>query len=201
MPALEVTDLRPRARPTPRPKRHRTTAIVLHHFAVPPLTAKGMQHFFYEDPEGVATVTLPGSYASKLPTIELWRAHGVPDRRRAQAFVPYHLVVDPAGSIALCLDFDDVGAHAAGANSKSVAICMLGDFARAPPPPAQIEAVKGLLLSLVARYGNLDLWSHDDVMRRQHQDPKGCPGLAVPVRELRAWLDAQSCWSVPRSPE
>lgn len=177
----------------PRPRRQRTTSIVVHHFGVEPLTPEGMRAFFLEDPEGVATVTLSGTYASKLPTIRSWRQRGVPEHRRAQAFVPYHFAVAPDGRVAQFLDLDAVGAHAAGANDRSVAVALLGTFDHEPPSDEQHAALRRLLRTLVAFYPRVVVEGHDDVNRRVLRVEKGCPGAHVDLAGIRAWLDEQRC--------
>lgn len=185
---LDALDLRARARRATRPKRKRTTTIVLHHFGVEPLTLENLVQFFTDDAEGVATVTLGGSYARKLPTIRSWRQRGVPEHRKAQSFVPYHFAIDPDGAVAQYLDLDDVGAHAATVNSRSVAVALLGMFHRAPPSEAQISALFGVLRHLASTYGALELIGHDEANVRGGLSAKGCPGAHVDLETLRAWF-------------
>src|SRR5947209_2228724 len=83
-PCLDYTQHAPAA--TTRPQRTGFRAIVLHRIgntlAEPDgregRTVAGIIRFFTQDPDGVATVTLSGSYDAKIPTIEKWQRDGVP---------------------------------------------------------------------------------------------------------------------------
>jgi hypothetical protein len=196
---IEAPPIIVRAPGRPFRLRQRTTEIVVH--KIGPRGARtfdDVARFFLEDPEGVATVTLSGTYEQKRPTIDAWRARGgPPDDKRAEAFVPYHLLVDEAGAIARFLPLGARGAHEPKANGRSVAVACVGDYEREEPSEAMLSSlrwlVKWLALDDEARTlaGFVDgiptVSGHDDV---KDPPPKTCPGrhLAPIVRSLGPWL-------------
>jgi N-acetyl-anhydromuramyl-L-alanine amidase AmpD len=173
-----------------RPIRKRTTAIIVHHLAVDVnhdhiVSAEDAIEFFCRDPEGVATVTLGGTYAEKLPTIGLWKKAGVPIEKQAQAFVPYHFLVDRNGEIHRMLDLDAVGAHAGSWNDRSVAVCFLGDFTDVPPNEAELHAGVALLGDIREVHAAAEILGHDECLLRDGMPPKGCPGKRFPLDDVR----------------
>lgn len=187
-----------------RPHRHTTTALVLHRFATAthPTGVEEAIRFFTRDPEGIATVALPGLYTEKLATIERWRLTGPPfvDLERARdlteaGFVPYHFLVDAAGEVHRMLPLEARGAHAGAFNWRSVAVACLGDFRAEAPTDAQVDATIMLLQDLLEVYPGAKILSHDEVLRCLSQDPKGCVGPLFPLEEVRQRAHA----AAPRS--
>jgi len=161
--------------------------------------------FFTVDPEGVAVISLGGSYRSKLPTINRWREEGIPAAIVARAFVAYHLIVDPLGAVHQMLPLDAKGAHAYP-NSTALGVAFIGDFLapdelaawerRVPGAhggdeltAAQENSGRKLFRDLLVRYPAAGILTHDESLEERGKSPKGCPGaLAVPfVQGARSW--------------
>lgn len=173
-----------------RPTRSHTTAVVLHHLGVDVnhdgiSTVDDAVSFFTRDPEGVATVTLGGSYASKLPTIERWRRDGLPAVYQGAGFVPYHFLVDGDGNVSRMLHLEAIGAHAGAWNDRSVGVACLGDFSKRPPSEAELAAVVDLLRDVLAVYPGVEIVGHDETLERAGLPPKGCPGPLFPLDRVR----------------
>jgi hypothetical protein len=156
-------------------------------------TADSIIRFFTTDPEGVATVTLGGSYASKLPTIDDWRSRGVPADVLARAYVAYHFLVDTDGTVYQTLPLEVRGGHAEGWNNKSVGIGVVGDF-RSPQQvedwerrigyragdrvtDEQKKALRELLRDLLYyKYKKAIPMTHDATLLMRGHPRKPCPG-------------------------
>lgn len=150
----------------------------------------GIIQFFTQHPEGVATVTLDGTYDEKRPKIEAWTRDGVPADVAARAFVPYTFLIALDGSIHQMLRLDATGAHARGFNQSGYGIAFLGDFRFEDPTPAQIDAgvAVGVALLRQLRLSTppVQLLSHDEARRAIGQGPKACTGPRFPLEPLRA---------------
>lgn len=174
-----------------RPIRAHTTAVVVHHLGVDVdhdslTTVEDAIAFFTRDPEGVATVTLGGSYTSKLPTIERWKADGLPAVYQGKGFVPYHFIIDGAGVVHRMLDLAAVGAHAGAWNDRSVGVAFLGDFSKRPPTGAEVDAGVALLEDIRAVHAAAEILGHDETLIRDGLPPKGCPGKFFPLDAIRS---------------
>lgn len=150
--ADNVIDVRPsfpgsRIRPTLDPAR--LEAIIIHRIWMRGSSDedawRNIADFWREDPEGVATTTVPGSYARKIPLIRKWRREGVPSEDLARAFCPYHLIVDRRrGWFYQALGLHQRGAHTRGWNYRSIAVAAIGDYRT--KSEAQGEQVPGHFL-------------------------------------------------------
>lgn len=170
--------------------RDLTTTIILHRFAADhdgdgATTFDEAVRFFTQDPEGVATVALGGTYAEKLPTIERWRAQGVPAAYAARGFVPYHFLVDATGQAARMLALDLRGAHAGAWNDRSIAVCCLGNFDKHEIREAQEAACVNVLRDILTVYPRLQIISHDEAIRFDGGKVKGCAGRFFPLDRVR----------------
>ncbi len=146
--------------------------------------------FFTEDPEGIATVTLTGTWERRGRIAKAWREHGVPRWASDRAHVPYHAIVygDRLGQF---LDIGRRGAHAAGVNATSLAYAVLGDFRdegdpggagpHHPTGRALARLERGLADAVRAVPSIERIVGHDEV----RTVPKGCPGARL-LRELPA---------------
>lgn len=81
-------------------------------------------------------------------------------------WVTYHWFIERTGKMTQVRGDHEEGAHAIGWNSKSIGICLAGDFNKELPTKEQIEAVG----ALIVRY-KLPLKFHRDV-----QLYRTCPG-------------------------
>lgn len=71
-----------------------------------------------------------------------------------------------------------------GQHPRSIGIALDGDFDVAAPSPAQIAALKALLLQLKLRYPDWQLGAH----RQVRGSPKTtCPGRRFPMKALAEW--------------
>lgn len=180
-----------------RKPRHVTNSVVIHRIGDTPqgpvgVTIEDIEHFFLEDPEGVATVALRGSYADKRKTFtQWWNPPRVPDavkRRTAyskipyriqeSACVPYHFGIAPDGKVCQWLPTSVHGAHARGVNSTSVAIALIrprgSEFTR-----AQSDSLWALFGALSDEYDSIEeILTHKESDERQGiPHTKDCPGV------------------------
>ena len=151
---------------------------------------EGIIRFFTQNPEGVATVTLDGTYDSKRATIAKWAATGVPESVAAHAFVPYTFLIAPDGTVSQMLPLGAAGAHARGFNQSGYGIALLGDFRFESPPVEQLEAAVAVCVALLRQLGlsarRVKLLGHDEARAAMGQGPKQCPGALFPLAEVRA---------------
>lgn len=185
---LDFTDHAPAVQN--RPTRSRTSAIVLHRTAEDDnldgvTTFSEVVRFYTKDPEGVATVVLPGAYVSKLPQIRDWRARGVPAATKERAFVPYHFLIEASGEVARMLPLAVRGAHAGAWNDRSVGIAILGNFELHEPTAAQVDAVLELIKDIRTVYPRAAVLGHDDTLTLDGMPPKGCPGRFFPLAHVK----------------
>ncbi len=175
-----------------RPQRTSLRGIVLHRIGdaigAPPAEGRdvaGIITFFTTTPEGVATVTVEGSWESKLPLIEKWRTEGIPEKNRARAFVPYSFLIDPRGVVSQMLPLQAVGAHAYGYNQSGIGVAFIGDFRVDAPTPQQLDCGVAVCVAILRQHhltpATVKLCGHDEV----RSIPKQCPGLNYPLEEVR----------------
>lgn len=204
--AIDITDRSPNGKD--RPQRPATRYIVVHRIYVydDDEIPDGMDrqvdrlvHLYTERAAGVATVTLPGSWASKQPTIRTWRTSGIPAFNRQRAYVPYGLVAARDGLVYRLLPELAQGAHAAGYNAEGIGFAIVGDFRSRDElepweiragygghlmSPAQLEAVRFVLRDLLFRYPFAEIVTHTETIhaqaakrgRRAPSTAKACPG-------------------------
>lgn len=159
---------------------HRTVGLDANGDGV--VNADDVIRFFTRDPEGIATVALGGTYASKLPTIARWRASGVPAAYQQRGFVPYHFLVDLEGNVTKCLDEHAHGAHASALNDRSVAIAFIGDFRVEAPSSAMLKAGTAVAAMLLRQFGvSVSIFDHDHANAIQKLPAKGCIGRMFPI--------------------
>lgn len=97
--------------------------------------------------------------------------------------VGYHFIIKRDGTIEAGRDEDVIGAHVEGYNSTSVGVCLVGGVDDRLKPeanftPAQMQALRSLLVTLLAKYGGSVLRAHHDVA------PKACPSF-----DLKRWWE------------
>lgn len=97
--------------------------------------------------------------------------------------VGYHYIIKRDGTVEEGRDVDAVGSHAKGHNHNSVGVCLVGGIddkgnTEANFTPAQMDALRPLLESLLEKYEGSVLRAHHDVA------PKACPSF-----DLKRWWD------------
>jgi hypothetical protein len=105
--------------------------------------------------------------------------------RNGWAGIGYHKVILPDGSVADGRPEYAVGAHALGANSRSVGISLVGDFDVNLPSPAQLASLVALTADLAGKYGvsPAAIVGHRDVYK-----DTTCPGRIFPWAEFKQAL-------------
>jgi hypothetical protein len=64
------------------------------------------------------------------------------------------------GKVVQTREHDEVGAHCIGQNSRSIGICIVGNFNNYEPTLAQVKAVRELVRKLRKEFGNLPTKPH-----------------------------------------
>lgn len=91
----------------------------------------------------------------------------------------FHYRIDENGACRAELAETERGQH-----PRSIGVALDGDFDAAAPSPAQIAALKALLLQLKLRYPDWQLGAH----RQVRGTPKTtCPGRRFPMKALAEW--------------
>jgi hypothetical protein len=98
---------------------------------------------------------------TKVGDIDRWHKSRWPGFISRRGFhVGYHYVVEADGMVIQTREHDEVGAHCIGQNSRSIGICIVGNFNNYEPTVAQVTAVRKLIKTLRAEYGNLPARPH-----------------------------------------
>ncbi len=100
---------------------------------------------------------------------EIQRLH---QQQRGFADVGYHFMIDAAGAIFEGRPINVRGAHVAGHNTGAVGACLLGNFERTAPTPAQLASLSELAVALCAAFGITHLAGHRDMPAQNTL----CPG-------------------------
>lgn len=100
---------------------------------------------------------------------EIQRLHQV---QRGFADVGYHYLIDASGIIYEGRPITVRGAHVAGHNTGAVGVCLLGNFEKTEPAPAQLASLTTLALALRGAFGITHLAGHRDLPSQNTL----CPG-------------------------
>ena len=140
----------------------------------------------------------PGALPIQTPVsvIDGWHAtrgfHRDPTARAVfnpqLAAIGYHYLIYRNGGIATGRDEDEVGAHVAGFNQKSLGLCLIGTDRFTPE---QWQSLRDLVTALRKRYPDARVVGHRDLSPDQNANGivepfewlKTCPGF-----DVRAWL-------------
>lgn len=114
-----------------------------------------------------------------------WRDIDRWHRQRGFLMIGYHYVIRTDGEVETTpRHIDSIGAHAAGHNTRSVGICMVGGVDKDMQPadnfaPVQKASLSCLLAELLQAYPGANIVGHRDL-----------PGVkkACPSFDVRAWL-------------
>lgn len=93
---------------------------------------------------------------------------------RFKGGISYTFAITPAGLVFEGHGIDRVGAHTAGYNTISAGICLIGNYEKDQPTPAQLAALDWLLHEGVRRS-----WWTSPTLTGGHRDTKStaCPGI------------------------
>lgn len=92
--------------------------------------------------------------------------------------IGYHFVIKRDGTVEAGRDEGAVGSHAKGHNHNSIGVCLVGGIDEKGRPeanftPQQMNALRSLLTTLLAKYPGSVIRSHHEVA------PKACPSFKV----------------------
>lgn len=79
---------------------------------------------------------------------------------RAYPGIAYHYLIDSVGTIFKCNSLDTISWHVANENTKSIGVCLIGNFETKEPTIDQINALLFVLESIRATVGELPLVGH-----------------------------------------
>jgi hypothetical protein len=115
---------------------------------------------------------------------EIQRLH---QQQRGFADVGYHFLIDAIGTIYEGRPVNVRGAHVAGHNSGAVGVCLLGNFERIEPTPAQLASLSSLAVALRNTFGITHLAGHRDLPSQNTLCPGAnlWPRLPALATELR----------------
>jgi hypothetical protein len=99
----------------------------------------------------------------------------------------YHKLIFANGVVANGRPEQMVGAHAAGANRRSLGIVLVGDFNKARPGPSHLADAAGLTVELMKKY-RIPL-NHVLPHRAVNADTD-CPGVQFPWQEFIRLIDS-----------
>lgn len=97
------------------------------------------------------------------------------------AGIAYHKVILPDGTVAEGRPENMIGAHALGANPRSIGIVVDGNFENKPPAPAQMDALVNLTLQLMHKYS---IPVTNVLPHRAVTPGTSCPGARFPWDEF-----------------
>lgn len=117
------------------------------------------------------------SVTTKKSDLERWR------KERGFLEIGYHKVIERDGKVADGRDEGNEGAHARGANSHSLGVCVVGDLEVEIPTSAQIAALESVLVHWCRQYGLTDahIYGHTNV-------PGGTTNTLCPGKNLASRL-------------
>lgn len=114
-----------------------------------------------------------------------WGVREIRQSHKERGFldIGYHFVVKRDGTVEVGRDEHAVGSHAKGYNHNSIGVCLVGGIDDRMKPganftPAQMQALRSLLVTLLAKYTGAKLMAHHDVA------PKACPSF-----DLKRWWE------------
>ena len=122
-------------------------------------------------------IILHHAEASRASVEEVNRWH----LERGWTGIGYHFYIRKDGKVYRGRPEWAVGAHAQGHNSRAIGICCEGSYMRETMPAAQLNALKELIRTLMAKYPGAKLLRHKDV------NSTDCPGTNFPWAEVQKY--------------
>ncbi|MGG7078901.1 peptidoglycan recognition protein family protein [Clostridium sardiniense] len=93
--------------------------------------------------------------------------------------IGYHYYIKKDGTIYKGRDEKMQGAHAINENSKSIGVCLEGNYEKETPPKNQIDSLVKLGSSLIIKYNMEDIVGHRDCNQTL------CPGKNINIEEIK----------------
>ncbi|MEO0341157.1 MAG: peptidoglycan recognition family protein [Bacteroidota bacterium] len=99
--------------------------------------------------------------------------------------IGYHYVISKDGKIYQTNDLDAISYHTSGQNSRSIGICLTGNYDEEKPPSIQLQQCAQLILAL-------DELLFNDLVVLGHRDfsAKSCPGDNFDLDHLKSMVAA-----------
>lgn len=126
-------------------------------------------------------IILHHAEASRASVEEVNRWH----LERGWTGIGYHFYIRKDGKVYRGRPEWAVGAHAQGHNSCAIGICVEGSYMTETMPQAQLDALKGLIRTLMAKYPGAKLLRHKDV------NSTDCPGTNFPWAEVQKYAEPE----------
>lgn len=104
--------------------------------------------------------------AKKCTVYDIDRWH----KNKGWSGIGYHFFIDKDGKVWTGRPESGQGAHTINHNTKSLGICLEGDFMVESPTTNQLKSLNDLINYLKRKYGNLPIYRHKDL------NPTDCPG-------------------------
>lgn len=92
--------------------------------------------------------------------------------------IGYHFVIQKDGQVFQTNYLDTVSYHTSGQNTRSIGICLTGNYDSQQPPAAQMEALINLVRYLAKFLGRLAIHGHNEF------SGKTCPGNNINVQTI-----------------
>lgn len=123
------------------------------------------------------------SVTTKKADLERWH------KARGFLEIGYHKVIERDGAVVAGRAESSEGAHAKGANTYSLGVCVVGDFETEAPTSEQLTS---LLIDWCTTYGTADKDIHGHGAVPGGTTATACPGqhLAARLSEIRAKIRA-----------
>ncbi len=110
----------------------------------------------------------------------------VAKRGKGWPAIGYHFVITPDGMVNQCLMLNAWSNHNGYNNGHAIGICLVGNFEKLPPTPAQMEALSGMIEWLKKALPSIkNLMGHREYPVRQNESRTLCPGKYLSIEPLR----------------
>lgn len=113
-----------------------------------------------------------------VPIEEVHRWH----RERGWAGVGFHALIRSGGTVEWGRPLEMKGAHVLPVNSRSLAVCLAGDFDRGAPAGQQLTSLRWLLGQWRALHPGARVAGHGEF------DQTTCPGSRFPLAAVKGWF-------------
>ncbi len=109
-----------------------------------------------------------------------WHVH-----ERGWPGIGYHYVIQKDGTIYQTNDLDVVSYHTSGQNTRSIGICLTGNYDKQTPPAIQLQQCAQLITALdELLFNDLIIFGHRDF------STKTCPGANIDLTYLKGLVNS-----------